>query len=64
MKKTRFVLNKYQYFTFESSKKLDELQDTFDTIRNTNDPNILFQFLMTNPYYPEALYAMAEYYRL
>ena len=42
MKKTRYVLNKYQYFTFEPSKKIKDLQETFDTIRNTNDPNILY----------------------
>lgn len=56
--------DKYKIFEFEPAKKLLDLQDTFDEIRDTGDPNMLQEFLMNNPYHPEALYALGEYFRL
>ncbi len=64
MKFVKNINEKFRVFTFKPSKKIVDLYSTFDSVRNTNDPNILMDFLATNPYYPEAVYAMAEYYRL
>lgn len=54
----------YKIFGFEATSKIASLQESYETIRNTMDPNAIQDFLMINPYYPEALYNMAEFFRL
>ena len=51
-------------FGFEPTPKIASLHETYETMRNTMDPNAIQEFLMVNPYYPEALYDMAEFFRL
>ncbi len=56
--------NQFKIFSFEPSKKFLNLQSVFESMRDTGDPNMLQEFLAKNPYYPEALYSMCEYFRL
>ena len=51
-------------FAFKPTPRFNSISETFDVIRNTHDPNELIQFVHTNPYYPEALYDLAEFFRL
>lgn len=32
---------KYKIFSFEASKKFEDLQETFESVRDTHDPNML-----------------------
>lgn len=54
----------YTIYTFVPGSKLRSLQETYDAVRDTHDPNAILDFLQTNPYYPEALYDIGEYFRL
>lgn len=54
----------FRVFGFEPTPKLAALHETYETVRDTADPNAIQDFLMSNAYYPEALYDMAEFFRL
>lgn len=55
---------RFSIFGLEPTARLTTLRETYETVRNTMDPNAIQDFLMLNPYYPEALYDMAEFFRL
>lgn len=55
---------RFKVFGFDPKAKISALRDAYETVRNTMDPNAIQDFLMINPYFPEALYDMAEFFRL
>ncbi len=54
----------YKFFTFKPTKALLNHQESYASIKNTHDPNLISEFLHTNPYFPLALYDLGEYLRL
>jgi hypothetical protein len=54
----------HKVFVFKPTPKFNTIAETFDVIRNTHDPNELIDFVHTNPFYPEALYDLGEFFRL
>lgn len=54
----------HRIFAFKPTAKFLALQETYKTIKNTHDPNNMFQFSQVNPFYPEAFYDTGEFLRL
>ena len=52
------------FYKFEAAGKLKRLGELYSELKNTHDISTTFDFLNTNPYFPEALYDIGEYYRL
>ena len=51
-------------FAFKPSQRFEAMKETYETIRNTYDPNELIDFVHINPFYPEAVYDLGEFFRL
>ena len=51
-------------FAFKPTQKFQNLYDMYEVIKNTHDPNELIDFCHVNPFYPQALYDLSEFFRL
>lgn len=51
-------------FAFMPSKKYMNLQETYEGLKNTHDPNNIFDFLNQNPFHIDCLYDVGDYFRL
>lgn len=58
--------NKYKMkvYALEPTKKYAELQEAFDNLRNTGDPDHLAEFVRMNPFHTDAMFSIAELLRL
>lgn len=56
--------HKCKFFIFDAAGKLGALAETYQQVKNTHDIGSTMDFLHSNPYFPEALYDLAEYQRL
>lgn len=54
----------HKVFAFKPSQRFENLKEMYDNIRNTYDPNELIDFVQVNPFYPEAVYDLGEFFRL
>lgn len=51
-------------FAFKPTAKLESLSESYQSVKDTSDPGAVQDFLVMNPYFPEALYDLGEYFRL
>lgn len=51
-------------FAFKPTPKLESLHESYQSVKDTSDPGAVQDFLVMNPYFPEALYDLGEYFRL
>jgi hypothetical protein len=51
-------------FAFKPTAKLESLHESYQSVKDTSDPAAVQDFLVVNPYFPEALYDLGEYFRL
>jgi hypothetical protein len=51
-------------FAFKPTAKLAALHESYQSVKDTSDPSAVQDFLMINPFFPEALYDLGEYFRL
>lgn len=51
-------------FAFKPGPRFETIKEAYETIRNTYDPNELIDFVHINPFYPEAVYDLGEFFRL
>jgi hypothetical protein len=49
---------------FEPSKKYEVLQEEYETIKNSNDVQEMYDFLHRNPFHTDAIYNIGEFLRL
>lgn len=56
-------VNKYGHkiYAFKPTQKFLHLQEAYVSIKNTHDPNVMFQFNQINPFYPESFYDIGEF---
>ncbi len=54
---------KARIFTFEPTKKYAELQEAYEAVKNTYDPQMIFTFLRDNGHHIEALFDVADLMR-
>jgi hypothetical protein len=55
---------KMRVFVLQPTSRYASLQEAYESLKETHDPQNIFDFLHTNPYHIDALYDMAEFFRL
>lgn len=54
----------HKIFAYKPTTKFLTLMEMYKDIKNTHDPNNMFQFSQMHPFYPEAFYDVGEFLRL
>jgi len=55
---------KMKVYALEPTKRYKELQEAFENLRNTGDPDHLAEFARANPFHVDAMFSIAELLRL
>ena len=56
--------HKMRIFALKPTKKYQDLQEAYESLKNTYDPNNIAEFVRQNPYHTDALYDVAELLRM